>query len=74
MTLLPALASVNVDADPNNNRLLFNSQFITGNPDTTYATGNDYSRLTNYGVSGTVTYELTEAMTLKSISAYRELR
>jgi iron complex outermembrane recepter protein len=70
---LPGLGSVNVDGDPFNNRLPFNSSFVTGDPDTTYATGNDYSRLQTYGYAATVNYDLSHEVALKSITAYREL-
>lgn len=71
--VLPSLAGVNVDADPKNNRLPFDRRFITGNPDLTYANGNDFSRLETYGVSGIVDLELAPQIALKSITAYREL-
>lgn len=71
---LPGLGSANVDGDPFNDRLPFNSSFVTGDPDTTYATGNNYSRLLTFGYGATINYELSQDLALKSISAYRELQ
>lgn len=70
---VPSLAGVNVDGDPNNNRLPFDSRFLTGDRDRSYATGNSFSRMSAWGVAATVEHELTEDITLKSISAYRDL-
>ena len=71
--ILPGLASVNVDGDPNNDRLPLNSSFITGDPDTSYATGNNYSKLSTFGYGATINFDLADAVALKSITAYREL-
>lgn len=65
------LGSVNVDSNPANDRLLFNDQFVTGNSDTSYASGNNYSRLRNYGLAATIDVEVTNDINLKSITAYR---
>ncbi len=70
---LPALANVNVDGNPNNNRLPYDSRFMTGNIDTTYSTGNSFSRLKNWGLSGTLEWKVAPEATLKSITAYRQL-
>jgi outer membrane receptor protein involved in Fe transport len=70
---LPSYAGVNVDANPNNDRLPWDGRFITGDPDKSYSTGNSYSRMTNWGLAGTVDFDLGKSMTLKSITAYREL-
>ena len=76
---LPALGGVNVDANPNNNRLLYSDQFIirdaNGNidPNKTYATGNSFSKIKSWGLSATLDWSLTDDMNLKSISAYRKL-
>lgn len=56
-----------------NPSLFYGDQFITGDIDTTYATGNSFSRLRNYGGSLTIDWDLDSA-TLKSITGYRELR
>ena len=70
---LPPLGGVNADGNPNNNRLPYDNRFETGNIDTTYATGNDFSKLKNYGVAATLQYQLMPEMTFKSITAFREL-
>lgn len=70
---LPALAGVNADANPANNRLTINNQFVTGDFDTTYGTGVNYSRLRNYGFMGNVAFDLGPDVTLRSITAYRNL-
>jgi iron complex outermembrane receptor protein len=64
---------VNVDANPNNNRLPYDNRFVTNDKDTSYATGNNGSILKTYGGSATVDFDLTDAVSLKSITAYREL-
>jgi iron complex outermembrane recepter protein len=51
-----------------------NAAVSTGNINTTYAAdGPDFARYNLYGVSITGTYDLTDAITLKSISAYRQI-
>ena len=70
---LPALAGVNVDADPTNDRLPFDSRFISTDIDKSYATANSFSKQVNWGLSATATVELTDDISLKSISAYRDL-
>jgi len=69
----PTVFGVNADANPNNNRLPYDDRFVTSDIDTTYANGNNYSKLKSYGGSGTVEFDLSDTMTLKSITAYREL-
>jgi iron complex outermembrane recepter protein len=55
-----------------NPSLFYGNQFVSPSIDTTYATGNSFSRLRNYGGSLTVEWQLGAAQ-LKSITAYREL-
>ena len=69
---LTGLSGVNVDGNPGNDRLLWNNQFITNDPDLSYATGNNFSKLTNWGVGGTIDYDISDDIALKSITAYRE--
>ncbi|HWT52211.1 MAG TPA: TonB-dependent receptor [Caulobacter sp.] len=68
-----SLASVNVDADPNNDRLPYDSRFVSKDIDKSYATGNSFSNLVNWGTGLTVEHSLTDDVTLKSITAYRKL-
>lgn len=55
------------------NRLLYGNQFVTGNPDTTYATGQNFDKLDAYGVAVTVDWNIADSLDLKSISGYRRL-
>ena len=70
---LPPLASVNVGGNPATSLLPFDNRFVTGNPDTTYATANNFSQLQNYGISATEELKLTPDISLRSITAYRRL-
>ena len=70
---LPAIGGVNVDGNPNNNLAPYSSVFETGNPDTTYETGNSFSKLKNWGLSANVDWKLGSETDLKLISAYRQL-
>jgi iron complex outermembrane receptor protein len=69
---LPAIGGANVDGNPNNNRLPWDSRFETHNINTTYETGNSFSKLKSWGVSGVIDYNFGSA-DLKSITAYRAL-
>ena len=69
----PTVYGVNVDADPKNNRLPYDNRFVTGDIDKSYANGNNYSKLKSYGGSLTMAYDLSDSVTLKSITGYREL-
>ena len=62
---------VNTGANPATHELLFTDQFITGKPDKSYATGNNFSSLRNYGVTLNADLDLTENLILKSITGYR---
>ncbi len=77
MAQLPPLAplgvGVNVDGNPDNNRLPYDARFLTGNIDTTYSTGNSFSKLKNWGLAATLEWTLASDMRLKSITAYRDL-
>jgi iron complex outermembrane recepter protein len=55
------------------NSLLYGDQFITSDIDTTYATGENFSRMTTWGSSLTIDYTLPFEALLKSITAYRQL-
>ncbi len=62
---------VNTGADPSKYELLFTPQFITGDPDKSYATGNNFSRLRNYSFTLNGELDVTANMLLKSITGYR---
>ncbi len=70
--ILTPLASVNVDADPTNNRIPWDNRFLTSDPDTSYATGPSFSKLTTWGAAGTLQYDASDNLTIKSITAYRK--
>lgn len=70
---VPSYAGVNVDANPSNNRLPWDSRYLIADPDKSYATGNSFSDLKNWGFSGVIDYALGDAIALKSITAYRQL-
>ncbi|ATY30937.1 TonB-dependent receptor [Sphingomonas psychrotolerans] len=70
---LPSYGSANVDGNPANDRLPWDSRYVTGNPDRSYATGNSYSNLKAWGLSGVLDFDLSDDVSLKSITAYREL-
>ncbi len=69
----PTVYGVNSDANPNNNRLPYDNRFVTNSLDTSYANGNNYSKLKTYGGSLTLDYDLSDSVAIKSITAYREL-
>ena len=53
----PTVFGVNTDANPANNRLPYDNRFVTNNVDTSYANGNNYSKLKSYGFSGVLDFE-----------------
>lgn len=55
------------------NRLPYGEHFITGDKDTSYAAGSNFSDVTTWGVSGTADWTLNDALAVKSITAYRKL-
>ncbi len=67
------IGGVNVDGDPNNNRLPYDKRFVTGDIDTSYATGLSFSKLTDWGVAATLDVTLSNVLALKSITALRGL-
>jgi iron complex outermembrane recepter protein len=69
----PTVYGVNSDSDPRNNRSPYDNRFITNNIDTSYANGNNYSKLQSYGGALTLEYDLTDTLSIKSITGYREL-
>ena len=69
--LLAPLAGVNADANPNNDRLPWDGRFITGNPDTSYATGPSFNNLKAWGAAGNLEFDVADGLMLRSITAYR---
>lgn len=70
---LSGLGSVNVDGNALNNRLPYDNRFLLSDRDVTYANGNNFSKLRNWGIAGTVTHALTDNLEIKSITAYRQM-
>jgi iron complex outermembrane receptor protein len=66
-------AGVNGDADPTNDVPLYGTQFLTGDPDTSFSTGANYSNIDSFGVSNVTIFELSDYINVKSILAYRTL-
>lgn len=67
------LAGVNVDDNPDNDRLPYDDRFVLDDPDLSYATGNSFSRIRSKGVAANITWDFADAASLRSISSYREL-
>ncbi|MXO64821.1 TonB-dependent receptor [Altericroceibacterium endophyticum] len=72
VTRVPGFGSVNVDSDPNNDRLPYDDRFLSSDIDRSYATGNSFSRLKNWGIGAVIDLDITPDIALKSISAYRD--
>lgn len=70
---VPSIASVNVDSNPQNNLLPFDNRFVAPGRDTTYATGNSFSKLKSWGLAGTIEADVAPTVTAKSITSYRSL-
>lgn len=70
--ILAPLAGVNVDSNPNNNRLPWDGRFITGDPDTTYSTGPTLNDLKALGVTGNAEIDVADGLMIRSISAFRK--
>ncbi len=69
---LTSFASVNVDADPTNNRIPWDSRFLNPNIDQSFSTGPSFSDLTAWGLAGTMEFDLTDNIQIKSITGYRK--
>lgn len=69
--LLAPLAGVNADGNPNNDRLAWDGRFITGDPDTSYATGPSFNDLKAWGIGGNLEFDVADGLMLRSITAYR---
>ncbi|MEJ2407777.1 MAG: TonB-dependent receptor [Novosphingobium sp.] len=70
---VPSYASVNVDSNPSNDRLPWDSRYLIADKDKSYATGNSFSHLVSWGLGGTADFDLADNVSVKSITAYREL-
>jgi iron complex outermembrane receptor protein len=77
--LLPAeqdspLGSVNVDGDPFNDKLIWDDRWINDDWDKSYATGINFSETETWGLAGSIDFEVTNGLTIRSITGYRELK
>ncbi len=71
--LLGGIASVNVDANPNNDRLPFDQRWLTTDKSISYATGASFSKMKSWGLTSNIDVDLQDNITLKSITGYRKL-
>lgn len=58
---------------PYDNRYIIRNADGSINPDVSYASGANYDKLNNYGLTGQIEYDLTNSLQMKSITAYRHL-
>jgi iron complex outermembrane recepter protein len=68
-----ALAGANVDGDPFNDRLVIDDSLVTGAIDVSNPGGAGYSQAEAYGFSLTTDWDWTDSISLKSITAYRQV-
>jgi iron complex outermembrane receptor protein len=59
--------------NPATSRLTWGNQYKTGNIDESYASGPNFVHITNYGLALTAESALTDTLTLRSITGYRNL-
>ena len=69
----PTLGGANFPGNPAPDLVPYDNRFISPNIDRSYANGPGFSNLESYGGAGTVEFDLAQHLTLKSITAYREL-
>src|SRR5690606_30563396 len=70
---VPALAGVNIDGNPLNDVAPYDDRWLSQDIDESWATGNNFSALEQYGVALDLEIDLSNALTLKSISSYRSI-
>lgn len=70
---IAGLASRNVDANPLNDVAPIDDRWVNEDIDTSWATGNNFSKLDQGGVALDLEYDLTPDVMLKSISSYRKI-
>lgn len=68
------LAGVNVDANPFNDKLVWDDRWINSDWDVSYATGINFSKTKTWGLSAHLDFELSDNLTVRSITGYRELQ
>src|SRR5690606_5088204 len=70
---IAGLGSRNVDADPLNDVAPLDDRWVNKDIDTSWATGNNFSKLDQGGVALDLEYDLGPDIMLKSISSYRKI-
>jgi len=68
---IPGLGSRNVDADPLNDVAPYDDRWVNEDIDTSYATGNNFSKLDQGGLALDLQMDLTPDIMVRSISSYR---
>ena len=70
---LAGLGSRNVDSNPNNDLLPYDSRFVNTDKDVSFADGNNFSKLKQYGLALNLDFDLSPDVVLRSISSYRDV-
>lgn len=70
---IAGLGSRNVDGDPNNDLLPYDDRWVTTDKDQSFAAGNNFSRMKQWGAALTLDFELSPTVAIKSISSYRKI-
>ena len=71
---IPGLASRNVDDNPNNNVAPYDGRWVnSGDIDETWATGNNFSKLTQGGIALDMDVDLSSDVRIRSISSWRKI-
>ena len=70
--VLPGIGGA--QGNPATYRLAWGPQFIPNDIDQTYSTGQNFDKESNYGLATTIEWRGFKAFTVKSITAYRQLR
>jgi len=69
----PVLGGANFPGNPAPDLVPYDNRFISPNIDRSYANGPGFSDLESYGGAAALEFDLASNLTLKSITAYREL-
>lgn len=70
---IAGIGSRNVDGDPNNNLLPYDGRWVNADKDVSFADGNNFSKLKQYGLALNLEFDVSDAVTLRSISSYRDV-
>lgn len=70
---IPGLGSRNVDGDPLNDMVPYDSRWVNQNIDESWATGNNFSKLEQGGAGLDIEVDLSNNIMLRSISSWRKL-